>query len=259
MADKKKPATTDLSDLGIALPPVPTIAAGNQRQPLGPGNQALAEQGAYLQAQGRPRDPNFTPYLTDDEWMPAYSMSTEDRDRLKARMNAAGLYGTSGYSSGSWTNQDANAYKTVLESANAMGVRDANVVIDNLAESAKKSPRVQGPRAPLVSRYSDPEAVRQVIRSTALDLTGMRLSDDEERRIMEAYKSYQLGAQASEYNAGAGGGSVVDPMSAQQFAQGQIEGTHSADVAAVRYAEGVDKILSAHRSVPKVDLYGGQG
>jgi hypothetical protein len=265
MADKKKdqPAAPSGLDqiLSLINTTAPTADTANPRQPLGPPKQFYTEQGQIM---GTARDPSFTPYLNGDEWVPAYSMSTEDRARLKARMNAAGLYGTNGYTPGSWTRDDAAAYQTVLESANAMGIRDANVVIDNLASEASRGHRVMGPRAPLVSRITDPEAVRRVVRSTALDLTGQRLSDEEEARIVNAYRSYEQGLDQSAYAAGGAaygtvGGTVATPMSPEDFASSQIESSHAGDVAGVRYAKGVEQILSAHRIVPNVDLYGGGG
>lgn len=248
------------AELGaLGLPSMPTIGAGNARQPLGP------PQGFYTeQAMVNPALAGFQPYVSGDEWVPAYNLSPADRDRLKARMNAAGLYGTSGYASGTWTQEDANAYQAVLESANGMGVRDAEVVIDNLAESAKRGPRVAGPRAPLVSRVSNPDDIRSVLRKAAYDLTGSRLSDEEEQRLISTYQGQQSAASQAEYAAGgaAPGSStaVTQEAGMQTFAEAQIESMRPGDVAAHRHLDAFERILgSLGPMVAPTENYTGQG
>lgn len=229
----------ELAGLGIALPAMPAFGQANARQPLGPPS------GYYQDVQAQdPTKANFQPYISGDQWMPA-TYNVEDRDLLKARMNAAGLYGTAGYQSGSWTADDARAYQTVLEAANATLVRDDNVVIDNIAQEVRKGPRVAGPRAPLVNVVSDPETIRQVVRKSAFDLTGKRLNTDEEQRIIESYRAYQSGANDAEYNAGLTGGTVSAPMSAQDFAESQIEATHAEEVQGVKGMNFLDKLMQS--------------
>lgn len=251
MADAKKPAPPqdDLAAFGIQMPAIPTIGAGNARQPLGPPQGFFTEQAAVM---GTEADPEFTamgPYVSGDEWVPAYAFNPEDRDRLKARMNAAGLYGTSGYSSGSWTQDDARAYQIVLESANGMGRRDPNVVIDNLAASARSGTRVQGPRAPLVNLVSNPDDIRAVIRKSAYELTGSRLSDEEEQRLISMYQGSQTAENTAQY-AGAGGApgstsTVTGAASPQNFAAAQIERMRPGEVASHRHLEAFEAILGS--------------
>lgn len=235
---KNAPAEDPLAGLGLAPPPM--IAAGSVRQPLGPPQGFFDEQAAV-----DPRLAGFQPYIDGDQWVPAYTMTPEDRNRLKARMNGAGLYGTSGYFPGSWTAEDARAYQSVLESANGMGQRDPNVVIDNIASEATKGGRVQGPRAPLVSHVSNPDTIRAVLRDSAYSLTGSRLSDDDEKRLISLYQSQQAQANQAEYSAGGGGGQVTDPAGMQQFAAAQVEQLHPEDVASHRYLGAFKKILGS--------------
>lgn len=266
MAKKEeKPATSDrLSRIEQFLASAPTIAAGNARQPLGPPQGFYDEQGAVLADLGRPRDPSFMPYVTGDEWVPAFNVPPEDRDRLKARMNAAGLYGAGGYQPGSWTREDANAYQLVLESANGMGVRDPTVVIDNIASEAIKSPRVAGQRAPLVNRVPDQTTIRNVVRDTALTLTGMRLAPEQEENIVAAYRSYVSGLNQQEYalgQTGGPGGVTNTPMAVEDFAEGQLEAINPEGVQRERGLDFMDKLLqSATRTtVPPPDQYQGEG
>lgn len=262
MADKKTPAPAPedpLAAFGLNLGPIPTISAGNARQPLGP------PQGFYTeQAIADPKLAGFEPYVNGDEWVPAYTYSPEDRDRLKSRMNAAGLYGTTGYSSGTWTADDARAYQTVLESANGMGQRDADVVIDNLANSARAGARVQGPKAPLVSRITNPDDIRAVLRQSAYDLTGSRLSDADEQRLIAAYQGQQTAADQAA-NAGAGGApgsatTVTNEASMQNFANAQIEQMRPGDVATHRHLAAFEKILQSMGTLaPETPTYAGGG
>lgn len=229
----------ELAKLGI--PAMPTIGAGNARQPLGP------PQGFFTDAAAAdPTKAGFVPYIAGDEWVPAYSFTDEDRDRLKARMNAAGLYGPTGYSSGVWTDEDAKAYTTVLESANGMFQRDAEVVIDNLAASNARSPRAKSARQPLVKQVSNPDDIRAILRKASYDMTGSRLSDDEENRLISMYQGQQGAVQGAEYGAaGASGGSVTQEASPQNFAEAQIERMRPGEVATHRHLDAFEKILGS--------------
>lgn len=241
------------------LATAPSITEISPRQPLGPPQGFFTDQKA-----ARPELAGFIPYVNGDEWVPAFNLSPEDRDRLKARMNAAGLYGTSGYQSGTWTAADANAYQTVLESANGMGERDAEVVIDNLANESRKGTRVQGPRAPLVSRISNPDDIRAVIRQSAYDLTGSRLSDEEEQRLISMYQGSQQAESQGEYGAagGAPGSSatVIQAAGMENFANAQIERMRPGDVAAHRHLDAFEKILGSMGTLaPETPTYAGEG
>jgi hypothetical protein len=263
VADKKKaapaPPEDPLAAFGIQMPVMPTIGAGNARQPLGPPQGFFTEQAA-----ANPALAGFQPYVNGDEWVPGYTLSFDDRDRLKSRMNAAGLYGTTGYQSGSWTAEDANAYQTVLESANGMGQRDPEVVIDNLANEARKTPRVKGPRAPLVSRITNPDDIRAVIRQSAYDLTGSRLSDEEEQRLISMYQGQQGASSQAEYAAGgAAPGSattVTQEASPQNFAAAQIERMRPGEVASHRHLDAFEKILQSMGTLaPETPTFAGEG
>lgn len=254
MADKKKvpaPPADELASFGITVPAMPTIGAGNARQPLGPPQGFYAEQTAF-QTEAGTLDPEFQAkgaYVTGDEWVPAFNLTKEERDALKARMNAAGLYGTSGFASGDWTQADANAYQIVLESANGMGIRNADVVIDNLANDARRSPRVQGPRAPLVSQISNPDDIRAVIRKSAYELTGSRLSDDDEQRLISMYQGQQGSVNAAVHAGGSAAPglstAVTNEAGMQNFANAQIERMRPGEVQNVRAMNFMDKMLES--------------
>jgi hypothetical protein len=253
MAKKKEePKTEDrLSRIEQFLAAPVEVGGANARQPLGPPKDFYTEQSAYQGEMGTV-DPEFAakgPYITGDEWMPGYGMSDEDRDQLKARMFAAGLYGSGGYSSGSWTQADANAYQIVLESANGMGRRDPNVVIDNLASEARRGARVRAPRAPLVNQISNPDDIRAIVRKSAYELTGSRLSDEEEQRLISMYQGSQTAEnQAVHAAGGAAEGAtttVIQAAGMQNFAEAQIERMRPGEVASHRHLDAFDKILQS--------------
>lgn len=233
MAKEKKEAPADPL-AGLNLPAAPQIAAGNVRQPLGPPTGYYGDMGAA----------GFVPYVNGDEWVPA-TYNVEDRDRLKYRMNQAGLYGTAGYQSGSWTRDDANAYQQVLEASNATLTRDDNVVIDNIANEVKKGPRVQGPRAPLVSKISNPDDIRAVIKDSAFSLIGQRLSAAEEDRLVAMYQQREQAENQATYAAGAAGGTVTGAPSAQAFAEAQIEQLRPGEVGVHQHLAAFEKILGS--------------
>lgn len=247
----------ELAKLGI--PPMPALGqTTSARQPLGPPQGYYQEQAIIDPARA-----GFQPYVNGDEWVPS-TFAPDDRDRLKAQMNAAGLYGTEGYTSGTWTPDDARAYQLVLESANGMMVRDADVVINQMAEEARRSPRAKGPRAPLVSRVSNPDDIRAVIRQAAYDLTGSRLSDEEEARLISLYQGQQGAADAAEYAAAGGpagsSATVAQAAGVQNFAEAQIEKLRPGDVAAHRHLDAFERILqSMGTMVDTPETYGGQG
>lgn len=252
MADSKKPADP-LG--GFNFTPPPMTATGTARQPLGP------PQGYYQeQALVNPALAGFTPYVQGDEWVPAYNLTTEDRDRLKARMNQAGLYGSSGYQSGTWTTEDSNAYQIVLEAANGMGQRDPEVVINNIASEATKGPRVQGPRAPLVSKISNPDDIRAVIKDSAFSLIGQRLSAADEDRLVAMYQQREQSENQGAYGAAGDGGTVTGAPSMQAFAESQIETLRPSEVGVHQHLAAFEKILGTmNASAPETPTYKGAG
>lgn len=255
MAEKKAPSAPALP---AGLPPMPDITAAAKRQPLGPPEEVFAERAAL-----DPRLAGFHPFLQGDQYEPGWG-GTERMARLQAKMNAAGLYGTDGYVPGVWAPKDADAYAMILETANARGVADPEQALDLFAAEARvTNPKAKAPRAPLVTQYADPEAVRQVVRKSALDMLGQRLSDADESRIVQAYQAYTTQSQQAQYaatNPGGMGGSYTEPMSAQAFAQAQVEATDPGQLGAQRYLDAfgeITKSLGTLVSAPRTTSGGG--
>jgi hypothetical protein len=145
--------------------------------------------------------------------------------------------------------KDADSYAVILETANARGVADPEQALDLFAAEARvTNPKAKAPRAPLVTQYADPEAVRQVVRKSALDMLGQRLSDADESRIVQAYQAYTTQSQQAQYaasNPEGMGGSYTEPMSAQAFAQAQVGATNPQQLGAQRYLDAFGEIAKS--------------
>lgn len=245
--EEKAPSTGDrLARLEQFLSQAPTAAAaagGDVPRTLGPSESFFTRR-----ATDRPEMAGFKPFKTNDEWLPAYNYTPEDRARLQYRMNSVGLYGTAGYQPGPWTQEDATAFTRILEYANATGIQNPEEALDDFAQAQRLGPRVQGARAPLVSQVSNPDTIRSVLRETAYSLTGQRLSDADEQRLISIYQGREQSADAAVYAAGGTGGpggTVTGPASPQAFAEAQIESMRPGEVATHRHLEAFEKILGS--------------
>lgn len=209
-------------------------------KPLGPNQAAIS--GA--QAAGN-IPAGFQPWMEEDEWMPA-SLAPDDQGRIKAYLAKAGFYGTGGYVPGGWTVDDASAMKSVLAYANTRGLSDPLAAAREYATTmVTEGVQAKAPPAPLVTRFANPEAVRQVVRKSSMDLLGMRLSDAEEARLVGGFQAQYQEAQRAQHAAGAAdaGGSFTEAMDAETYAESQLQGTDQAG--ARRYLDAFDGIVAS--------------
>jgi hypothetical protein len=230
---KDQPQQGSLADRIIAgQGPMPTLEVEDKdtRRPIGLPEETLAET-----------RPGFKPFITGDEYGPG-SLSPADRLRIQLIMQRSGLLGED-YSPGVWDPRSANAYQNVLALANSMGTRDVEAVLGEYALQAQTyGTKVKKPRAALTVSYANPESVRQVVRDSSYKLLGRRLGDSEESALVSAYQSQYVAAQQAQYAAtGEGGGSYVEPMSMEDFAQGQLEARPEASQQ--RYLQAFDKAM----------------
>lgn len=240
MADKKAKGPSKVEQLLAGGPPS-LIQTISPRAPLGP------PEGYYTGPTAR-LDPvtqgTFTPYYDGDEWEPR-TTDPKERARLQALMNRAGLYGEANgnFPAGRWGREEATAYKQVLEEANAAGTADVDSVLQGLITSAETvGLKGKTPKQPLVSARTNPESIRQTLRKTSLLLTGMRLSDEEERRIIDGYTGLESAAAAQRQSVADSevGGSYTEAPSVEEYATSQLENTPQA--AAQRYLDAFEKI-----------------
>lgn len=216
--------------VAAAGPPPALADTKDLRRPIGLPEQTLAET-----------HPGFKPFIQGDEYGPQ-NLSPADRLRIQLIMNRTGLL-SDDYSPGVWDPRSADAYQNVLALGNSMGTRDIEAVLGEYSMQAQTyGTKVKKPRAALTVSYANPESVRQVVRESSYKMLGARLGDAEEQALVSAYQSQYLAAQQAQYAAtGEGGGSYTEPMSAQEFAQGQLQARPEAGQQ--RYLQAFDKAM----------------
>lgn len=221
---------------------------------LGPTQTAITQ----AQQQGAlPAD--FKPFMEDDEWSPM-SFAPDDQARIKALMKASGLYGRGGYVGKGWSTDDATAMKTVLAYANSVGIDDPLAAAKQFAqEAATGGLTAKATENQLVTRFANPEAVRQVVRRASLDLMGQRLSDAEEARLVAGFQGQYQGAQRAQFAAqeSEAGGAYTEPLSAEEYATAQIE--NRPEAGAHRYLDAFDAIVNSLGSTVPGPTLTGQG
>lgn len=251
MAKKKEEPKAPVADPVAQYGPTPEQMAAMmqgtiQKRPTVGAPEEFFTPG-YQEAYQQPEERlpvGFQPWRDGDEAMPG-TWDRNDKARLQAMLNAAGLYGGKPYRAGDWGRDDAAALREVLEMANYQGIDNINEAVRRYAETAAAAGITaagsRAPRAPLVVSAANPEAVRQVVRSTSMNLLGRRLSDAEEARLVSGFTAQDTGAQQAQYGAGAAGGQFTEPLSAEQYATSQLEGT--AEAGDQRYLDAFDKLL----------------
>jgi hypothetical protein len=256
VADKKKApkkttaASPDdvLADIGMPAFDPSMFAAPGQRAPIGAPEEFFGA--AYQEKMQDPTErmrPGFEPWRDGDEGLPG-TWDRNSKARLQAMMLSAGLYSEGEVpAAGAWRASDAAAMRKVLEYANYEGIDDINEAVRGYAQISSASPeRATAARAPLTVKYANPEAVRQVVRQSSLNLLGRRLSDEEEARLVSGFQSQYAGAQRAEYAAGETGGAVTQPLGPEEYAASQLEGTPEAGDQ--RYLSAFEKMVQTMTS-----------
>lgn len=224
---------------------VPMGAATDSRAPLGLPRETLAEQ-----------RPGFQPFIEGDEWAPQ-SLPPAEKRRLQLIMERAGVLPEQGYSPAVWDKRSASAYTQVLSLANSMGTRDVEQALTEYATQAQTyAVKTKAPRAPLVTRLADPEAVRGVIRDSAYKLLGRRLNDADEARLIASYQGQSAAYQQALYGAEETGGTVteVDP---QARLQAQMEADYGPEIEVQRAGSFLDRITQLGPQVKRPTIQGG--
>jgi hypothetical protein len=243
----KKP--TPKEDPFAAYGPTPeqlqAMLAGTVTQPAPIGGPETFFTPAYQEKMQGPTErmrPGFEPWRDGDEGLPG-TWDRNSKARLQSLMLAAGLYGKGEVpAAGAWRASDAAAMRKVLEYANYEGIDDINEAVRGYAQISSQSPEnATAARAPLTVKYANPEAVRQVVRQSSLNLLGRRLSDEEEAKLISGFQAQSVGAQRAEYAADATGGAATAPLSAESYAESQLGGT--AEAGDQRYLSAFDKMV----------------
>ncbi len=130
-------------------------------------------------------NPTAPKYMAKDEWGPA--SHPEQIPTLQAQLVEAGLLKASDVRPGVWDAASANAYKSALALANAMGGNDTDAIqylIDNQKLGSRKGGAgVQGGTA---VQLTDPRQMRSDYQSAAETLTGGDLPSSEADAFIHA-------------------------------------------------------------------------
>jgi hypothetical protein len=242
-APKAASADDVLASIGMPAFDPSMFAAAGQPAPIGLPEQFFTP--TYQEKQQMPEErmrPGFEPWRSGDEGLPG-TWDRNSKARLQSLMLAAGLYAKGDVpAAGAWRASDAAAMRKVLEYANYQGIDDINEAVRSYAQISATSPEnATAARAPLTVKYANPEAVRQVVRKSSLDLLGRRLSDEEEGRLVSGFQSQYGGAQRAEYGAEATSGSATAPLTAEEYTTSKLEGT--AEAGDQRYLSAFEKMI----------------
>lgn len=185
--------------------------------------------------------PGRTTYYSGDEYIPA-NLPAEQIWELQQMLARVGLLrGT--FSRSVWDQTTRNAYSQLLGLANAQGI-DANMALQQLLSSSDGTvdgtgqwtvdefgnvvPAGQGEGPPpLVTRTTDPAALRQTFRKAVIDILGEGWSQDEINKMVAAYNNVEIQRQTQAYNAtygigGQEGGNVMDIPSPEAFIEAEV-------------------------------------
>lgn len=168
-------------------------------------------------------------YGEGSQLLPVLSNATpQDIEKLQQRLIDAGLLDTD-YRRGVWDPPSQQAFTQVLGLANASGTawQDALKNYEDgtpMTWDAKTNSYVKGTagtartRAPLVTRYTNPDDLATAAQEVATSKLGRSFTPEELQRFVNAYHSTEGSSQASAHGAGASGGGYTDAPSVQTAA-----------------------------------------
>lgn len=171
--------------------------------------------GAPSTYQGPPQTPR---YFEGMEFIPA-SFSPEKIAMLQRELATAGLIGPkTKFRVGLWDETTRNAYKNLLEYANASGT-DERTAIKRYAQAQVLDPSgEEGPtRAPLTIKKSNPTDLYAIADVAARSKLGRKLTDKEKAAMASAFQAQEVAEQTTDYNQAETGGTSVGGPSAQAF------------------------------------------
>lgn len=202
----------------------------------------------------RPPTPGTTTvqprYYEGAEWWPVKTNMTPQAVRsLQTQLVQSGLLNGKDYTDGVWDPASREAFAEVLNMANNQGVEWPDALnhymsgfpLEFDAASGTYKRKVPGEsrtRAPLVTRFTNPNDLAATANEVALKRLGRRFSQEEMTKFVTSYQQSERGAAQQQYAAGdpaGGGGAYTDPM--------------AVDTAANLAAEEADPVASMARNM----------
>lgn len=245
MAPRRPTQDVDDRDPTNDSNPPPVVVDDDEPNPIGVPNdytverfQASREEAGDIRFRRRPGyTTNVGPiYFDGDEWIPA-NWTSEQIWTLQQALARVGLLSGS-FTRNVWDTSTRNAYKGLLGLANSMGL-DADRTLQELLNTAGDEegvrytvdengnvvPTTAGEVVPpLVTKTTDPTALRSVFRKAVIESLGEGWSQEEINKMVAAYNNVEILHQTKAYNmdvAGEGGNinTIPDPGS---FAENYI-------------------------------------
>jgi hypothetical protein len=169
-------------------------------------------------------------YAQGSQWLPVRENATpQDISQLQDQMVKAGLL-TTDYRAGVWDAPSMQAFTQVLGAANAAGstwqqaltnyTNGTPMVWDAKTNSyVKGTPGTAQTKAPLVTRYTNPDDLASVANEVATSKIGRMFTPDEMQRFVKAYHDTEATESAGQSSAsGPGGGGYTAAASPQTAA-----------------------------------------
>lgn len=177
-------------------------------------------------------------YFDGDDWLPSSYSAVEIFQMQTALAKVGLLRGT--WSGGYWDDSTRKAYRELLGMANARGSRNADTLLNEMLTQSQElggalftvdengnvvmtRPGSQDQRAPLVTRTTDPAALRNVFRRSVIELLGEGWSEDQINGMVKSYNDMEVQRQTAAYNAQETGGSIQDIPSPESFIESQVQ------------------------------------
>lgn len=159
-------------------------------------------------------------YVKGDEWVPGQILGQREISELQARLYKAGLMPKGKFQVGRWDEVSRNAYKSLLEYANGLGIDDEEA-LGGLESAPMMDTTAQ---APLQYRLPNEDDLRAVVKQSATSVLGRALDDATVSRISSAYINELRATQEANYAAaGVDGGVQQDMPDVTNFGLDQIK------------------------------------
>jgi hypothetical protein len=199
-----------------------------------PYDEKFHRQAKSFQRDVKPR------YFDGDEYIPANWPSTNIWEIQQALAKVGMLTGT--FQRNVWDQATRNAYKELLGIANATGQTADRALTELLSTSdlgedsgqwtvdefgnIVRAGAGEGP-PPLVTRTTDPGALRTTFRRAVIELLGEGWSQDKINNMVAAYNQMEVQRQTEAYNEQYGvgveaGGTVTDIPTPEEFVTSQV-------------------------------------
>lgn len=178
-------------------------------------------------------------YFDGDEYIPANYPATNIWQIQQALAKIGLLTGT--FTRNTWDNTTRNAYKELLGLANAQGLSVEQTLNELLATSSGQGESGGGGQftvdangnvvpvggsevPPLVTRKSDPAALRSTFRRAVIEMLGEGWSQADIDKMVAAYNQVEVAKQTEAYNMELSGqaGSITDMPTPEEFVQQEV-------------------------------------